>query len=108
MAGSMISANTRNLIQATSIVGMVADKYFAVTSEHPRNTVDAKIKAMPRNGRSARAGAAEAAAFVATSLSGKGNEPLSSRTAVAEGGVKMNSARISNRVSGQKTIIGRQ
>src|SRR5713226_2500464 len=54
IAGTMISANTRNLIQAISIDGKVAERYFAVTSEAPRNTVDARISAMPRNGRSAR------------------------------------------------------
>src|ERR1700690_968285 len=57
IAGTMITANTRNLIQAISIEGSVADRYFAVTSEVPRNTVEARISAMPRNGRSARAGA---------------------------------------------------
>src|SRR5713101_6099077 len=41
IAGTMISANTRNLIQAISIDGKVAERYFAVTSEAPRNTVDA-------------------------------------------------------------------
>jgi hypothetical protein len=81
----MIIANTRNRIHAISIEGNVADRYFAVTSEHPRNTVDAKIIAMPRNGRSARAGAERAATF----LFGNGNEALSSLAAVAEGGVTM-------------------
>ena len=57
IAGTIISANTRNLIQAISIDGNVADRYFAVTSEAPRNTVEARINAMPRNGRSARASA---------------------------------------------------
>ena len=88
IAGTMIIANTRNRIHAISIEGSVADKYFAVTSEHPRKIVDARIRAMPRNGRSARAGAARAASF----FFDKGNEALSSRTAVAEGGVKVNSA----------------
>ena len=46
----MISANVRNLIQAISIEGSVADRYFAVTSEAPRNTVDSRISAMPLNG----------------------------------------------------------
>src|ERR1700738_494610 len=78
----MISANTRNLIQAISIDGSVADRYFAVTSEAPRNTVEARISAMPRNGRSARAGAARMADF----FSGKGNEALSSLAAAAGGG----------------------
>ena len=79
----MISANTRNLIQAISIDGNVADRYFAVTSEVPRNTVEAKISAIPLNGRSARAGALRAADF----FSGKGNEALSSRAATPGGGV---------------------
>ena len=85
IAGVMIAANTRNLIQAISIEGSVADRYFAVTSEAPRNTVDARISAMPRNGRSARAGAARPADL----FSGKGNDVLSSLwvTAAAGGGV---------------------
>src|SRR5436305_549691 len=85
IAGTMINANTRNRIHAISIEGSVADRYFAVTSEHPRNTVDARINAIPRNGRSARAGAERAAAF----LFGNGNEARSSLAAVAEGGVTM-------------------
>ena len=56
----MINANTRKRIQAISIEGSVADRYFAVTSETPKNTVDARISAMPRNGRSLRAGATAA------------------------------------------------
>src|ERR1700687_4859687 len=83
IAGDMISANTRNRIQAISIEGSVADRYFAVTSEAPRNTVDARISAMPRNGRSARAGAVRAANF----FSGKGNGALSSLAAAAGRGV---------------------
>src|SRR5260370_19509430 len=59
----MISANTRNLIQAIAIDGSVAERYFAVTSEAPRNTVEARISGMPRNGRSARAGAVRVAGF---------------------------------------------
>ena len=82
IAGAMISANTRNLIQAISIDGNVADRYFAVTSEAPRNTVDARISAMPLNGRSARAGALSAADF----SSGNGNVARSSLTAAAGGG----------------------
>ena len=58
MAGSMIAANTKNLIQAISIEGSVPERYLAVTSDAPRNTVEARISTMPRNGRSARAGAA--------------------------------------------------
>src|SRR5712675_3115548 len=83
IAGAMISANTRNLIQAISIDGNVADRYFAVTSEAPRNTVEARINAMPRNGRSARAGALRAADF----FSGNGSGALSSLAAAAGGGV---------------------
>src|SRR5436305_4704421 len=83
IAGTMISAKVRNRIQAISIDGSVAERYFAVTSEQPRKTVDARISAMPRNGRSARAGAERAAFF----RCGKGNEAASSRAAVAEGGV---------------------
>src|SRR5258706_3552677 len=82
IAGTMISANTRNRIHAISIDGNVVDRYFAVTSEVPRNTVDARISAMPRNGRSARAGTVRAADF----FSGKGNGALSSLAAVAAGG----------------------
>src|SRR5712671_5486973 len=69
IAGDMISANTKNLIHAISIDGKVADRYFAVTSEVPKNTVDARISAMPLNGRSARAGAVRASDF----FSDKGN-----------------------------------
>jgi hypothetical protein len=79
----MISANTRNRIHAISVEGNVADKYFDVTSEDPRNTVDARISAMPRNGRSARAGALRAAGF----FSGKGDGALSSLADTADGGV---------------------
>jgi hypothetical protein len=79
----MISANTENLIHAISTDGNVADRYFAVTSEAPRNTVDARISAMPRNGRSARAGAGRTAGF----FSGKGNGALCSLAAAADGGV---------------------
>src|SRR3954465_8818610 len=74
IAGTMISANTRNRTQAISIEGSVAERYFAVASEGPRKTVDARISAIPRNGRSARAGAVRAFDF----FSGKGNEALSS------------------------------
>src|SRR5712671_184954 len=83
IAGDMISANAKNLIQAISIEGSVADRYFAVTSEAPRNTVDARISAIPRNGLSARAGAVRAADF----FSGKGNDARSSLAAAAGGGV---------------------
>src|SRR5258708_3617146 len=83
IAGTMTSANTRNLIQAISIDGNVVDRYFAVTSETPRNTVEVRINAMPRNGRSARAGALRVADF----FSGKGSGALSSLAAAAGGGV---------------------
>src|ERR1700736_1348972 len=78
IAGTMIKANTRNRIQAISIEGRLVDRYFAVTSDAPRNTVDARINAMPRNGRSARAGAASAGLF-----SGTGNGARSSLAAAA-------------------------
>jgi hypothetical protein len=65
-----------------------------VTSEQPRNTVEARINAMPRNGRSARAGAERAATF----LFGNGNEARSSLAAVAEGGVTMKLGRNNNRI----------
>ena len=74
---------SRNLIQAISIDGSVAERYFAVTSEEPRNTVDARISAMPLNGWSARAGARRARGF----FSGKGMRALSSLAAAAGGGV---------------------
>src|ERR1700712_298331 len=83
IAGTMISANDRNLIQAISIDGRVAERYFAVTSEVPRNIVETRISAIPLNGRSARAGAGFAAGF----FSGKANGPLSSLAAAAGGGV---------------------
>ena len=65
----MISAKTRKRIQVISIGGRLAERYFAVTSEMPRNIVEARISAMPLNGRSARAGAFRAADF----FSGIGN-----------------------------------
>src|SRR3954447_5640334 len=92
IAGTMIIANTRKRIHAISIEGSVADRYFAVTSEAPRNIVDARISAMPLNGRSARAGALGAVALAgalaaADFFSGKGNGALSSLAATAGGGV---------------------
>src|SRR6202048_5584544 len=89
IAGTMIIANTRNLIQAISIEGSVADRYFAVTSDAPRNTVEARIIAIPRNGRSARAGAVRAADF----FSGKDDAALSSLAAAAGGGVTFGTRR---------------
>ena len=83
IAGTITSTNTRNLIQAISIDGNVADRYFDVTSEVPRNTVEARISAMPRNGRSARAGAAGRTDF----FSGNGKITRSSLAAAAGGGV---------------------
>src|SRR2546423_4301895 len=79
----MISANTRKRIQAISIEGSVAERYFAVTSEVPRKIVEASISAMPLKGRSARAGAEGAADF----FSGQGIGALSSLAAAAGGGV---------------------
>src|ERR1700754_3813958 len=98
MAGSMTSANTRNLIQAISIDGSVTDKYFEVASEVPRNTVEARISAMPRNGRSVRGDAGRAADF----LSGKGKAIRSSLAAAAAqyGGWR---SRRSNRAKRQRT-----
>src|ERR1700756_4133716 len=102
----MISANTRKRIQAISIEGKPVERYFAVTSEVPRNTVEARISAMPLNGRSVRAGARRAAGFF-SGKSGNGNEALSSLAAAAGGGVtaisikqKWESAKL------QKTPIG--
>src|SRR5436190_10936318 len=83
MAGVMIIANTRKRIQAISTEGSVAERYFAVTSEVPRKTVEASTSAMPLSGRSARAGALGTADF----FSGKGNGALSSLAAAAGGGV---------------------
>jgi len=83
IAGVMISANTTNRIHAISIEGSVAERYFAVTSEMPRKTVDAKISAMPLNGRSARAGASGVEYF----FSGNSKGTLSSLAAAAGGGV---------------------
>src|SRR3977135_1083315 len=51
IAGDMISANTRNRIQAISIEGSVADRYFAVTSEAPRNTARSRLTRLPRRAR---------------------------------------------------------
>src|SRR4051812_2377748 len=96
IAGDMMSANTRKRIHAISIEGKVAERYFAVTSEAPKNTVEARISAMPLNGRSARAGAFRAADF----FSGKGNGALSSRAAVAMGGFTANS-KVINLESGE-------
>src|SRR5215471_10454302 len=78
----MISANTRNLIQVISIECSDDERYFAVTSDRPRNTVEARISAMPLNGRSARAGAFGMAGL----RSGKGTGALSSLAAAAGGG----------------------
>ena len=96
IAGVMMIANTVKRIHAISIEGNVADRYFAVTSETPRKTVDARINAMPLKGRSARAGALGAADFV----SGNGNGALSSLAAAAGGGVTAISM-------GRKNGIGR-
>src|ERR1700744_5662807 len=86
IAGTMIIANTRKRSQAISIGGNVAARYFAVTAETPRNTVDDRINAMPLNGRSARAGARCTAGF----FSGNERGALSSRATAAGGGVTAN------------------
>jgi hypothetical protein len=72
-----------------SIEGSVAERYFEVTSEVPRKIVDSRIRAMPLNGRSARAGALREADFLADEefFAGNGNGALSSLAAAAEGGV---------------------
>src|SRR6266581_2231455 len=87
----MISAQTRNRIHAISIDGSVVDRYFAVTSETPRNTVEARISAIPRNGRSARPGARRARTSFsgARGFAGDGGEARSSLAAEAAGGVTM-------------------
>src|SRR6201995_1602518 len=82
IAGTMIIANTRKRSQAISIDGNDAERYFAVTSETPRNTVDDRISAMPLNGRSARAGARRTAGF----FSDDGRGTLSSVAKAAGGG----------------------
>ena len=79
IAGTMIIANTRKRSQAISIEGSDAERYFAVTSETPRNTVEDSISAMPLNGRSARAGARRMAGF----FSDDGRETLSSLATTA-------------------------
>ncbi len=84
----MISPNTRKRSQAISIDGKVADRYFAVTSEVPRKIVEIRISAMPRNGRSARAGAGGVANVLPDELfSGVDKATRSSLAAAADGGV---------------------
>src|SRR5215510_86196 len=78
----MISANTRNRIQVISIGGSDAERYFAVTSERPRNTVEARISAIPLNGRSARA---DTLGFEGLRW-GRDTDALSSLAAAAGGG----------------------
>jgi hypothetical protein len=80
IAGIMITANTRNLIQAISIEGSVAERYFDVASDVPRKMLDSRSSAMPRSGRSARAGAG---ATLAGFSSGNGKGALSSFKAAA-------------------------
>src|SRR5690349_3367841 len=101
IAGTMISANTRKRTQAISIEGRLAERYFAVTSETPRNVVESRISAMPLKGRSARAGAPPGAEFasdrgigavssLATTIGffpGNDKCALSSLAAAAGGGV---------------------
>src|ERR1700743_2484363 len=97
----MISANTRKRSQAISIDGRLDDRYFAITSEVPRNIVESRISAMPRNGRAARAGADGASGF---SSGEKLRATRSSRTAAADGGVtEANSAKIKIIESGRAT-----
>src|SRR5579864_8396294 len=90
IVGTMISANTTKRIQVISIEGRLPERYFAVTSEVPRNTVDSRISAMPLNGRSARAGARRCDALV---FADNGRDALSSRAvaAAAGGGVTVRS-----------------
>src|SRR6185312_13995483 len=126
IAGTMISANTRKRSHAISIEGRLADRYFAVTSETPRNVVESRISAMPLKGRSARAGARRTAGFcsgggrgarsslaaVAGLFSDNGNGALSSLAAAAGGGVtaktniRAEDSEFSNRVRPQKTTNG--
>src|SRR6185437_12014475 len=93
IAGIMIRPNTRKRSQAISIDGRVDDRYFAVTSDVPRKIVESRISAMPRNGRSARAGATGASGlFSGTDFSGGDSSDdvtgaWSSRAAAAGGGV---------------------
>src|SRR5262245_21083158 len=82
IAGVMIRKNTRNLIQVISIGGSDLARYFAVTSDRPRKMVEARISAMPLNGRSGRTSAFGLAGF----RSGKGIGALSSLAAAAGGG----------------------
>src|ERR1700755_215548 len=56
IAGTNISAKVRNRIQVISIAGRLCDRYFAIASELPRNSVEQMSRTMPRNGRSVRAG----------------------------------------------------
>src|ERR1700761_7523210 len=121
IAGTMISANTRKRSQAISTEGSVADRYFEVTSEVPRNTVDNRISAIPLNGRSARAGAlrasrlssgnfssgnatSESSSLAATTGISRGNDggARSSLMAAAGGGVTANLDGNSNQVRSQK------
>src|SRR5215470_9322290 len=95
IAGDMISANTRKRIQAISIDGSVPDRYFAVTSEVPRNTVDVRISAIPLNGLSVRARARRRAVDF---FSGNGSDALSSLAAAAGGGVTAILGQMSNQV----------
>src|SRR5689334_9017550 len=83
----MISANTRKRIQAISTECKFAERYFAVTSEVPRNTVESRISAMPLNGRSARAGARRTTRFFKGNVfTGNDKDALSSVAAAAAAG----------------------
>ena len=91
----MISANTRNRIQAISIEGSVADRYFAVTSEvpekHRRGQDQRDAAERPVGAR--RRGCAWPACF-----SGNGNGALSSLAAAAGGGVTVELGAWNNRI----------
>src|ERR1700754_4216126 len=116
----MISTNTRKRIQAISIDGSVADRYFEVTSELPRKIVESRISAMPLNGRSARAGARRSggwssddgdrarSSFTAAAGFSSGNDcsALSRLAAAAAGGGPGKLGKFSNQVSLQKTRNG--
>src|SRR6202000_3216548 len=84
IAGTMISANTRNRIQVISIDGSVFERYFDVASDVPRKMPESNSSPMPRNGRSARADAADIF-FSGSRFSGSDDGALSSLKAAAGG-----------------------
>ena len=79
IAGTMMIRKIRNRIQAISIDGSVAERYFEVASDVPRKMPDNRSNAIPRNGRSTRVGAT----FFAGFSSGSANSALSSLKAAA-------------------------